>query len=309
VSSVASRNLKGSAQPPGKRAKVSIIKRWFLECLRLPGGCALPFVVILLANSLGAQIAITGSNGKVVEFPGIVSASPKGLTVSVRTGADWITIPWSQLKLDELQSKHPDLYKAYVDSTKSKHTIFLKLGVFSGKQLFDEAVLSVRKHLEAATTIQLESSVKAFALSSGMPLSKMGSNTQNQYVSYLESIFLVDKTTFSSVYNPASSYVKIPTNVSLLLRSLHTPSLHGKRAAFYAIRKNFHLLKPMEDTLLKLQKSKAEIVFDPGNKDSLLFEFRIAAALEALEAIKGRAMRNNEVHDKLIRFVDYMEQI
>ena len=131
-----------------------------------------------LTPNLTASIAITGANGKVVEFAGIVSASPKGLLVCTQAGSDWITIPWQQIKFGELKAKHPVIHQAYVESNKTRNAVSLKLGIFSGKLLFDEAVESVSKVLHAPQAILLPGPVMSFALSVDMPMGGISTSSQ-----------------------------------------------------------------------------------------------------------------------------------
>ena len=92
--------------------------------------------VLLFVSHLSGAIAITGANGKVAEFAGIVSASPKGLRVMSQPGGEWTTIPWEQIKLDVLKAKNAKIHAAYEKTKKSKGTEYLKLGVFAGKILY-----------------------------------------------------------------------------------------------------------------------------------------------------------------------------
>ena len=266
---------------------------------------------LFLASHLSAAIAITGSNKKVVEFSGVVSATPEGLIATMKKGGDWITIPWEKINLDELKKKNSKIHKAYQDAAKSKKAVYLKLGEFSGKLLYHEALASVRKNLDAPQAIIVPGPIVSFASQTGMPFKEtsFGSNAQKQYADYLSNIYFDKKTAFSTVYNPVARSIKIPTNSGVLLLALGSKSLHGRRAAFYALRKNYHLLKPLEQTLRGLQKKMSEMAINPRNKDARIFELRIAGALEAMDVIKSMSVRDQKTHEDLVRFVEFVEKI
>ena len=268
------------------------------------------FIALLLfATALSGSISITGSSGKVVEFAGIVSASPEGLIASIQAGGDWITIPWEKIELDELKAENPEIHAAYMETTEKKNTIYLKQGVFSGKTLYPEAVETIQKQLSAPQKISLPGAVKSFQTSQGSPLSPDTPGAQKQYAAFLESIFSHPELKFSSVYDPTLSSMTVHTNIALLFKALDGSSLHGRRAAFYTLVKYYDLLKPLQDTLLVLHEKRSEIVYDPRHIVARLFELKVAEALEAFDALESMSPRDQETHETLVHFVKYMEKI
>ena len=82
------------------------------------------------APKTAPPVAMTGANGKVVQFLGIKSATPKGITVQMTKGGPLIGITWDKLDLEILQKDHPHIFAAYQSAINDGETTVLNLGAF-----------------------------------------------------------------------------------------------------------------------------------------------------------------------------------
>ncbi len=85
--------------------------------------------VCWLSSTASAQISLTGSNGRAVQFAGIKDAAPKGLVVQMKPNAKVIGIPWAKLDLAALEKDNNKIYVAYL-AAKDGETIPLNLGTY-----------------------------------------------------------------------------------------------------------------------------------------------------------------------------------
>lgn len=82
----------------------------------------LGLVFLELSSSVGLALPLAGSNGRIVDFEVVKSASPEGLTVQVKKGGDEIQLGWDKLDLGHLQKNHPVLFQAYQAAQKGATT-------------------------------------------------------------------------------------------------------------------------------------------------------------------------------------------
>ena len=78
----------------------------------------------------GGAVPITGGNGRVVDFAGIKSAGPGGLTVQVTSGGAPLEVGWDKLDLAKLKVEHPAIFEAY-EAAKGGKVTELNLGTFA----------------------------------------------------------------------------------------------------------------------------------------------------------------------------------
>lgn len=107
--------------------------RWFLgSAMGRFLGCLATCLVFLAVQGASA-IPITGANGKVVNFAGVKSAGPGGLTVQIRAGDDPIELPWDKLDLQKLETEQPTIFEAYRVASRGQSRD-LNLGSFAPKE-------------------------------------------------------------------------------------------------------------------------------------------------------------------------------
>lgn len=110
-------------------------------CVR---GLVLLGLAFIVGEISGLAIPLTGSNGNVVDFAGVKSASPAGLRVQVKADDPLLDVGWEKFDLSKLESENPEIHQAYQEALAGKHTE-LNLGAFAPK---DQPAMREQKNYE-----------------------------------------------------------------------------------------------------------------------------------------------------------------
>lgn len=95
---------------------------------------ALVVWLIIWQADTSIALPLTGSNGKVVEFAGVKSASPDGLEVKVsELDSATIVVPWDKLDILKLKEDYPNIHIAYENALSKRTITEINLGIFSSK--------------------------------------------------------------------------------------------------------------------------------------------------------------------------------
>ncbi|MEZ5304196.1 MAG: hypothetical protein R3F11_26670 [Verrucomicrobiales bacterium] len=74
---------------------------------------ALAALATLAIAATADAVPIKGAEGKIVDFAIIKTATPDGLVVHVKPGANALTVPWAKLDMESLAENHPYIHAAY----------------------------------------------------------------------------------------------------------------------------------------------------------------------------------------------------
>ncbi len=101
-------------------------RRWFSA---IPLGL-LAGLLLAVAAFPALAVPIVGANGKSVEFAGVKSAGPGGLTVQIQPDGEPLEVGWDKFDLARLEADHPEIFAAYQKSLTGETTA-LNLGSFA----------------------------------------------------------------------------------------------------------------------------------------------------------------------------------
>ncbi|MCB1062211.1 MAG: hypothetical protein KDN20_04720 [Verrucomicrobiae bacterium] len=95
------------------------------------GALGLLFALLVSGVPVPAlALPIAGANGKSVDFAGVKSAGPGGLTVQIQADGASVEVSWEKLDLVKLEADHPDIFAAYQKALTGS-TTSLDLGSFA----------------------------------------------------------------------------------------------------------------------------------------------------------------------------------
>ena len=287
---------------------------------------SLPIFFLVLFQSVVHAISLTGSNGRSVQFAGVLEAQPQGLVLLMTEGKEPMTVSWDKFDMVALEENHPKIYDAYSKATSYRKVVPLRLGVYSKYKCYDQVLSQLANDFNKPYTVPVPSYEEYIEAYNRLYFDYGGARDYydhakdrrkiyNKYREFIDLFFSgqnIQLSVSSSMYSqnvfaavPDKKQVKI-TPRSLVAFFAAKNNKSRKEAIVYIHNYKDVIKQPLE-ILRKTSKEVPSPLFDRSNPDEAYLESLLVNNIKELEHLSKEktfphsALRNFE---KLLAVLD-----
>ncbi len=274
---------------------------------------------ILLLGSVPARaepVTLMGANGREVAFAGVLEATPYGLVLLMKEGAEPMTVGWDKFDMPDLEERHRNIYEAGVDARSYSKTVPLHLGIYAEYNTYQQCLAKLAKAFDKPYEMSVPSyddyvtyrRTYFYTMSSYENYAQDRREAFNDYRAFLGAFFKgknieldVSQSTYSAnVYSAEPRQSTVKMTASDVIEYFAEENNRTRKEGMIYIQNNRDVLARPISLLRDMQQQAPNPLFDKTDPDEIYFSTLLENSIRDLEHLNTEksfphsALRNFE---------------